>query len=145
VNSLRSKLAKVNNELAVANAQLPCPDPVEQVTVMEVNSPTPLATVRFMLNSAKITDEQMVNVYNMSQWLQANPLATITICGYADDETGSADYNMKLSEERAQAVYDVLVNEYGIDANRLTVVAFGSETQPYDTNNWNRIVIFQNN
>ena len=81
----------------------------------------------------------------MSQWLQANPLATITICGYADDETGSADYNMKLSEERAQAVYDVLVNEYGIDANRLTVVAFGSETQPYDTNNWNRIVIFQNN
>lgn len=145
VNELRSKLAKTKNELAAANAQLPCPEPVEQITMVEVDSPLPLATVRFTLNSAKISNEQMVNVYNMAQWLNENPDATITICGYADDETGSADYNMKLSERRAQAVCDALVNEYGIDIGRLTLVAFGSEAQPYDTNNWNRIVIFQKN
>ena len=145
VNNLRSKLAKVNNELAEANAQLPCPEPIEQITVVEVDSQLPLATVRFALNSDKITSEQMVNVYNMAQWLEANPMATISICGYADNETGTADYNMKLSERRAQAVYDALVNDYGIDASRLTMIAFGSDTQPYSTNNWNRIVIFQNN
>lgn len=145
INNLRSKLAKVNNELAAANAQLPCPEPVEQITVVEVDNTQPLATVRFALNSAKISNEQMVNIYNISQWLEANPIATINICGYADNATGSADYNMKLSERRAQAVFDVLVNEYNIDPTRLTIIAFGSDTQPYKTNNWNRIVIFQNN
>jgi outer membrane protein OmpA-like peptidoglycan-associated protein len=145
INGLRAKLSKTKSDLDAANAKLPCPDPVEQITVVEVDSPMPLATVRFALNSSKITSEQMVNVYNIAQWLEANPMASITICGYADNETGSADYNMKLSEQRAQTVYDTLVNDYGVDASRLSMVAFGSETQPYDTNNWNRIVIFQNN
>ena len=145
VNSLRYKLAKTNNELAAAKAQLPCPEPimVNEVEVIEVEMP--IATVRFALNSAKISNEQMVNVYNVAQWLDVSPMATITICGYADDQTGSPEYNMKLSEQRAKAVMDTLVNEYGIDAGRLTIKAYGSETQPYETNNWNRIVIFQNN
>ena len=146
VNSLRGQLAKTKNELAAANAQLPCPEPMIQVNEVDVfETDMPLATVRFTINSAKISNEQMVNVYNMAQWLENYPDATITICGYADDETGSPDYNMKLSERRAQAVYDVLVNTYGVDAGRLTIKAFGSATQPYETNNWNRIVIFQNN
>lgn len=146
VNELRGKLTKTNNELAAAKAQLPCPEPVIQVNEMEiVETEMPLATVRFTINSAKISNEQMVNVYNMAQWLGANPGATVTICGYADDETGSPEYNMKLSEQRAQAVYDALVNQYGVDGSRLMMNAFGSDTQPYDTNNWNRIVIFLNN
>ena len=146
VNALRGQLSKTNNELAAAKAQLPCPDPIVQVNELDVvEVEMPLATVRFTINSAKISNEQMVNVYNMAQWLAAYPDATVTICGYADDETGSPDYNMKLSERRAKAVYDVLVNEYGVDGGRLTVQAFGSATQPYETNNWNRIVIFQNN
>lgn len=145
VNSLRHKLAKVNNELAAAQAQLPCPEPVIVNEVEVIDVEMPLATVRFTLNSAKISNEQMVNVYNIAQWLEASPMATVTICGYADDKTGSAEYNMKLSEQRAKAVMDTLVNEYGIDAERLTMKAYGSDTQPYETNNWNRIVIFQNN
>lgn len=146
VNELRSTLSKTNNELAAAKAQLPCPEPIIQVNEMAVvETDMPLATVRFTINSSKVSNEQMVNVYNIAQWLDANPESTVTICGYADDETGSAQYNMKLSEHRAKAVYDALVNKYGIDGSRLTIKAFGSDTQPYETNNWNRIVIFQNN
>ena len=146
VNELRGQLSKTNNELAAAKAQLPCPDPVVQVNEVDViETDMPLATVRFTINSAKISNEQMVNVYNMAQWLEVYPDATVTICGYADDETGSSEYNMKLSERRAKAVYDALVNQYGVDSGRLTIQAFGSETQPYETNNWNRIVIFRNN
>lgn len=145
VNHLRYELSKANNELAAAKAQLPCPEPIVEVSEVEViETEMPLATVRFTLNSAKISNEQMVNVYNIAQWLDATPDATITICGYADDQTGSPEYNMKLSERRAKAVCDALVNHYGVDASRLTVKAYGSDTQPYETNNWNRIVIFQN-
>ena len=48
---------------------------------------------------------------------------------------------MELSRQRAQNVYDALI-DYGINANRLSIQAEGSNTQLYDTNDWNRIVIF---
>ena len=49
---------------------------------------------------------------------------------------------MDLSKRRAEAVRDQLVNKYGINPDRLTIQAEGSNVQPYDVNNWNRIVIF---
>lgn len=140
VNDLRSQLATTGAALAAAQAQLPCPEVVEQETVVETS--TLLTTVRFKINSAKISDEQMVNVYNIAQWMKANPEQKVLIQGYADKDTGTSAYNMKLSERRAKAIYDTLVNTYGISPDRLTTTASGSDVQPYETNNWNRIVIF---
>ena len=135
VNDLRGALATT-----AAEPQLPCPE-VEETTTVVVNAPM-MATVRFALNSAKISSMEMVNVYNTAQYLQANPDQTLAIVGYADKDTGTSAYNMALSKRRAQAVYDALVNKYGINPDRLTIVAQGSDSQPYDVNNWNRIVIF---
>ena len=140
VNDLRGTLATPAAALAAAEAQLPCPE-VEETTTVVVNAPM-MATVRFALNSAKISSMEMVNVYNTAQYLQANPDQTLAIVGYADKDTGTSAYNMALSKRRAQAVYDALVNKYGINPDRLTIVAQGSDSQPYDVNNWNRIVIF---
>ena len=83
-----------------------------------------------------------VNVYNMAEWLKANPEEKVVICGYADKDTGTSEYNMALSEKRANAVADALVNTYGISRDRLTIKYDGSDVQPYSTNDWNRIVIF---
>lgn len=101
-----------------------------------------MATVRFSLNSARIVPQEKVNVYNIAQWMKENPGQNVAIVGYADADTGTSAYNMKLSKRRAQAVYDMLTGEYGIDASRLTIVAEGSDKQVYEENNWNRIVIF---
>ena len=49
---------------------------------------------------------------------------------------------MTLSKRRAEAVKKALVDKYGISPDRLTIKAEGSDSQPYDVNNWNRIVIF---
>ena len=83
-----------------------------------------------------------INVYNMAQWLKDNPDAKIDVVGYADRGTGTSEYNLRLSEKRAQAVADALVNEYGIERDRLNVRCEGSDAQPYDTNDWNRVVVF---
>ena len=139
VNDLRGRLASTEAALAAANAQLPCPEVTE--TTVQVQTPM-LATVRFKINSAKISSEEAVNVYNVAQWMKANPDANVVIDGYADRDTGTAAYNQELSERRAKAVYDALVNDYGISASRLSTNAYGSSTQPYPENNWNRIVIF---
>lgn len=146
VNSLRGDLAATTAALAAAEAQLPCPEVVpQQVTnVSNVIIDTPLlSSVRFKINSAVISPEEEVNVYNIAQWMKDNPDQNVVIEAYADKDTGTAAYNMELSERRAQAVYDQLVNKYGISASRLAKQANGSDSQVYpDNNDWNRIVIF---
>ncbi len=141
VNDLRGALATTAAALAAAEAQLPCPEVVE-AEVVEAPAVPLMATVRFTLNSAKISDIEMVNVFNIAQWMKENPEQNVAIAGYADKDTGTSSYNMALSKRRAQAVYDALVNKYGINPDRLAITAQGSDVQPYDVNNWNRIVIF---
>ena len=140
VNDLRGELATTAAALAAAEAQLPCPEAVQQ-EVAQGQVPM-LATVRFRINSAKISDEEMINVYNVAQYMKANPDAKVLVDGYADKDTGTSAYNMKLSERRANAVVKALTEKYGISADRVKANAYGSNTQPYDINNWNRIVIF---
>lgn len=141
VNDLRGQLATTAAALAAAEAQLPCPEVVEQEAIV-IQTPI-LASVRFKIDSARISNEEMVNVYNVAEYMKSNPNVTVTVQGYADKDTGTAAYNMELSQRRAQAVVDALVNKYGVDSSRLTINANGSDTQVYpDNNNWNRIVIF---
>ncbi len=65
-------------------------------------------------------------------WLQANPdISRIRLEGHTDDRAGD-EYNQALSERRATAVADWLVDN-GLDHNRLLAVAFG-ETRPMATN-----------
>ncbi|MDE6242841.1 MAG: OmpA family protein, partial [Muribaculaceae bacterium] len=128
LNGLRAELLGTQQALAACEAQLPCPEPVVQKDC--ANAPL-MTTVRFTINSAKIMPTEEVNVYNMAEWLKANPSENVTIVGYADRDTGTAEYNMQLSERRANAVADALVNTYGIDRNRLTIRYDGSDSQPY--------------
>lgn len=139
VNDLRGELAATTAALAAANAQLPCPE-AEEVQAAPATTPM-LASVRFKINSANISDEEMVNVYNVAEWMKANPNTTVTIQGYADEDTGTAEYNQALSQRRANAV-KAAMESYGVDPSRLNIKAYGSSTQPYSENNWNRIVIF---
>lgn len=139
INVLRGQLLQCGQALAACEAQLPCPEPV--VTKDCVNAPL-MTTVRFTINSAKIMPTEEVNVYNMAEWMKANPNEKVTIVGYADKDTGTSEYNLALSERRANAVADALVNTYGIDRDRLNIRFDGSDVQPYSTNDWNRIVIF---
>ena len=144
VNDLRGALATTAAALAAAEAQLPCPEPV----VVKQEAPAPaqeaapfLSCVRFKINSAVVSNEEKVNVFNVAEYLKKYPNSKVVIRAYADKDTGSSKYNMKLSQRRAQSVYDMLVKEYGIDKDRLKCEPYGSDVQPYKVNNWNRIVI----
>ena len=138
VNALRAENLAAAQQIAALENR-----PVVKETVQVDCPETPLmATVRFKINSDKILPTEEVNIYNMAQWMKANPDQKVVICGYADKDTGTSEYNMELSKKRADAVRNALVNEYGIDSSRLTVKYDGSDVQPYSTNDWNRIVIF---
>lgn len=68
---------------------------------------------------------------NAIKVLKLNPTFTVQIQGHTDIK-GSAEYNQKLSERRAESVKQHLVNN-GIAANRLTTKGFG-ESQPVASN-----------
>lgn len=55
----------------------------------------------------------------------------IEIQGHTDS-TGSSDYNMRLGQERADAVR-LYLNQKGVALNRLSTISYG-ETQPVDSN-----------
>ena len=71
------------------------------------------------------------------------PDAEFTIGGFADKATGTPAINQRLSEQRAQVVYDALVAE-GVNPNQLTKVANGGTENMFGKNYLNRVVIMRN-
>ncbi|MBK8704459.1 MAG: OmpA family protein [Saprospiraceae bacterium] len=63
--------------------------------------------------------------------MEDHPALKIRIQGHTDNQ-GEADSNLVLSENRAKAVFNFLIDN-GIDATRLSYLGFG-ESQPIDTN-----------
>ena len=84
------------------------------------------ATDRFNL------DKESVNMMaEFAIYLKSNPKMKVAIHGHTDN-VGSPEANLKLSNDRAKAVYDILIKE-GISANRLSYKGFG-ETKPTKSN-----------
>ncbi len=68
----------------------------------------------------------------IATFLVENPKTRLILAGYADSIGTEAD-NKKLSEYRAAAVRDFLIEKADIDASRITVRGFG-EKDPVATN-----------
>jgi outer membrane protein OmpA-like peptidoglycan-associated protein len=67
----------------------------------------------------------------MVTFLNKNPALQVEVAGHTDSK-GPDDYNLFLSQARAQAVLNYLA-EKGIDKNQLIAKGYG-ETKPVDTN-----------
>ena len=143
VNALRAQLNECESRVVECP---PCPEAVvEEVTVIEpaACSQDLTGVVRFTINSAVVSNEEMVNVYNIAQWMKSNPSCNISVIGYADKATGTPEYNKQLSQRRAESVVKLLTEKYNIDRKRIQIIANGSDSQLYPkNNNWNRIVVF---
>ena len=62
----------------------------------------------------------------MAEFMKQYPQTATTVEGHTDS-VGNAAYNQKLSERRAAAVRDTLVNQYGVEANRVNAVGYGKD------------------
>lgn len=98
--------------------------------------------VSFEIGKAKVGELQMANLSQIAKVLNENSDLNIEIKGYADKDTGTAELNQKLSEQRALNVKNVLVNTFNIDEKRISTVGVGATEQLFDENNWNRVAIF---
>jgi len=75
--------------------------------------------ILFDFDSYVVKPESEPTLEAIADLLAADPSLNLYVVGHTD-MTGSIDYNIELSADRAQAVVDVLVERYGIAAERLT-------------------------
>jgi len=89
-------------------------------------------TVLFDVNSYKLKPEAKEMLRRIAKTLNQNPDTVILVVGYTDS-TGSFDYNIKLSEKRAEAVKNELVLN-GVDPTRILTFGCGPK-HPIAPNN----------
>lgn len=95
--------------------------------------------VAFRFNESLVETSQMPSIERVAAYLNENPDVNITINGYASPE-GTEEYNLKLSQRRADAVKNVLVDKYGINASRITAIGHGVG-EIFSEPAWNRVGI----
>ena len=64
-------------------------------------------------------------LHDLAKVMEKNPLVKLRLEGHTSAE-GDADFNQKLSEARAQAAVDFLINVEGVDESRLEAIGLGS-------------------
>jgi OOP family OmpA-OmpF porin len=90
-------------------------------------------SIEFETNKAQLRPDHTSELARAVRFLRQYPNTKAVIEGHTDTD-GAASYNQNLSEQRAKAVYEYLVNEAGVSASRLTWAGFG-ETRPIAPNN----------
>ncbi|HET6603125.1 MAG TPA: OmpA family protein [Xanthomonadaceae bacterium] len=79
----------------------------------------------FASGAASLRPEARANLQRVVQFVQAHPSVQVLIEGHTDSQ-GSANLNQVLSQRRAEAVRQALVEE-GVDAGRLRAVGYGED------------------
>ncbi|MFN3771196.1 OmpA family protein [Ectopseudomonas guguanensis] len=110
----------------------------EQVVVEEVAVAEPAEAVRveldvkFDFDKAQVKQESYGDIKALADFMKQYPQTTTVVEGHTDS-VGSDAYNQRLSERRAGAVRDVLVNQYGVESGRVQAVGYG-ESRPVADN-----------
>lgn len=99
---------------------------VQQIEAIEKD----FNAAQFEQGKADLNDDAKLALHDLAKVLKQNDSLRLRIAGHTSSE-GDAALNQKLSEDRAQAAVDFLVNKEGIDASRLEAVGKGS-SDPID-------------
>src|SRR4029079_12109552 len=87
--------------------------------------------INFDIDKATIKPESMGTLNMIVQVMKDNPDLKFEVDGHTDN-SGAAQHNLSLSQQRAAAVKEQLV-KMGIDASRLTTKGFG-DSKPISDN-----------
>ena len=149
VNELRGELdaCKATTAANVANANAlqseldACKNRKIDPVIIEKVSDN-LQSVRYIfyaIGSSKITSDQQPNVEMVAKYLENNNDAKVEVKGYASPD-GNKEFNEKLAAARAESVKTILVEKYGIAADRIVAKGEGIGNM-FSENDWNRVAI----
>ena len=91
-----------------------------------IDKPVPVAEVpevwfhiNFIVDRWDISKKELININAVADLIKSTPNTKYLVCGYADKQTATPAHNLMLSENRANAVYNALVNEFGVNPDQL--------------------------
>lgn len=121
--------AEANERIVIRDVELGLPTSASKAaeTAHTVGKVMNLDNLIFQLGKAKIEPESFEELDQVVKMLQSYPKMIIQLEGHTDTK-GDAKQNMKLSEERVDAVKDYLVSK-GVGKAKVKTKAFGG-TQP---------------
>jgi outer membrane protein OmpA-like peptidoglycan-associated protein len=114
----------------------------QEVSTSVVTSDEMLMAIFFPFNSDKILPQSLINIKFYAEQIIANPSLQYEVVGYADINTGSYEYNLRLSERRAQTVVNKL-KDYGVPDGQISLRVGDIKNAPYKRGDLNYIVIIK--
>jgi len=100
-------------------------DTTLQFALANISAPTLIDNIFYDFDKATLRDSSKTALDKLVALLNENPHVTIELSAHCDYK-GSAEYNKRLSQRRAEAVVTYLI-AHGIAADRLTPVGYGKE------------------
>ncbi|TBU71781.1 porin [Pseudomonas daroniae] len=119
----------------VAQVTEPAPEPIPEPAPVVEEAPQVVRVeldVKFDFDKSAVKEESYGDIKNLADFMNQYPQTSTTVEGHTDS-VGTDAYNQKLSERRASAVRDVLVNQYGVDSQRVNSAGYG-ESRPVADN-----------
>ena len=106
--------------------------------------PLPGAHFFFEIGKAELDAKELLHLESYAKQLAASGAKKrVVLTGMADDATGSPQFNQELSERRAEYVYRLLVDQYGIAPSRLEKRAVGDKENIFAEPRLNRVVLVE--
>lgn len=146
INDLRGELASKDDEIADMDRQIA--ELKQQLADCQNQTTTAcerlLPVVIFRQGKSTIDRAQYASIELIAKYMKDNQDAKVEIKGYASPE-GSAKFNQKLSQARANAVKKALVKRYNISADRIEAKGMGATNKLSERVEFNRVATFSNN
>jgi outer membrane protein OmpA-like peptidoglycan-associated protein len=105
----------------------------------------PKLAIFFEIGKAKLTEKSIINLGYMAEIIKQYPDKRFMIFASADKQTGSAEFNKKLSQKRGEVVFNTLVQKYGVKPDQLKIDAVGATQQKFGEPQLNRVAIIEDN
>jgi outer membrane protein OmpA-like peptidoglycan-associated protein len=105
----------------------------ELTDVLQNEGSINLYNVLFDPDKSEVKEESFKSISVIANYMKSNPDKEILVTGHTDN-TGNPGYNLRLSIARANSVKKKLVEEFGIESERLSVKGYG-DTKPVSNNN----------
>lgn len=144
LNALRDQVNTLANDNEILRKQL-AQAGNKSVTdvVVEKNIIVAPVLLTFPINKSVISNEMRVNLGFLAKVIKdGGAKVKYRVTGYADKGTGSKKTNERLSKERAQAVYNILVKEFDVPSSLIDVSYEGGvDNMFYDDPRLSRAVI----
>ncbi len=145
INDLQKQLNAAQANRDALAKQLAAEKAKGPKVVKEMYPVVPDMAIFFEINRAKISEKSMINIGYIADVIKKVPDKKFIIYASADKETGTPQYNKKLSEKRGDAVMKALVDKFGVNPDQLKIEAVGSSEQRFKGAQLNRVVVIQDN